>query len=141
MLDSHTLDIANNDEGLHYNQPTKDERDDKPCHVEVMRRGVKCYCGYRRTTDGHEGTTCMRLTDPVAEATNRQWTKAAAEATVRRGRSVIRGGSTPDILLAVCFLTTQVSQPDEDDWKKLGRCLQYLEETKKLYLTLEADSL
>ena len=47
----------------------------------------------------------------------------------------------PDILLAVCFLTTRVSQPDEDDWKKLGRCLQYLEETKTLYLTLEADNL
>ena len=47
----------------------------------------------------------------------------------------------PDILLAVCFLTTRVSQPDVDDWKKLGRCLRYLEETKKLYLTLEADSL
>ena len=38
----------------------------------------------------------------------------------------------PDILLAVCFLTTRVSQPDEDDWKKLGRCLQYIEETKNI---------
>ena len=44
--------------------------------------------------DGHEGTTCMRLTDHVAEATDRQRTNAAAEATVRRGRSVILGGST-----------------------------------------------
>ena len=29
----------------------------------------------------------------------------------------------PDLLLAISFLCTRVQEPDEDDWKKLGRCL------------------
>ena len=32
----------------------------------------------------------------------------------------------PDIQLPVAFLCTRVQQPDEDDWKKLGRVLKYL---------------
>lgn len=35
----------------------------------------------------------------------------------------------PDILLAVSFLCTRVQAPDEDDWKKLGRCLHFLRDT------------
>lgn len=46
----------------------------------------------------------------------------------------------PDIMLAVAFLCTRVQQPDEDDYKKLGRCLSYLRDTKDLVLTLEASS-
>mmetsp|Transcript_13911 Transcript_13911/g.26194 ORF Transcript_13911/g.26194 Transcript_13911/m.26194 type:complete len:735 (+) Transcript_13911:3-2207(+) len=34
-----------------------------------------------------------------------------------------------DIQNAVAFLTTRVSKPDEDDWKKLKRVLQYLKGT------------
>ena len=49
--------------------------------------------------------------------------------------------SRPDILLAVSFMCTRVQAPDVDDWKKLGRCMRYLEDTKDLYLTLEADNL
>ena len=49
--------------------------------------------------------------------------------------------SRPDILLAVSFLCTRVQAPDVDDWKKLGRCMRYLEDTKDLFLTLEADDL
>ena len=49
--------------------------------------------------------------------------------------------SRPDVLLAVSFLCTRVQAPDEDDWKKLGRCLRYLNDTKDLYLTLEAEDL
>jgi len=45
----------------------------------------------------------------------------------------------PDIHTAVAFLTTRVTSPDEDDYKKLGRCIKYLRSTKDLYLTLEAD--
>jgi hypothetical protein len=45
----------------------------------------------------------------------------------------------PDIQTAVSFLCTRVTQPDEDDWKKLGRCIRYLRGTKELGLTLEAD--
>ena len=40
---------------------------------------------------------------------------------------------------AVAFLCTRVKQPDVDDWKKLGRCIQYLQGSKELHLTLEAD--
>ena len=45
----------------------------------------------------------------------------------------------PDLLLAVSFLCTRVQSPDEDDWKKLGRCLRFLKDTKEDKLTLEAD--
>ena len=45
----------------------------------------------------------------------------------------------PDIQLAVGFLTTRVQKPDEDDWKKLLKMLKYLNGTKNLNLTLEAD--
>lgn len=47
----------------------------------------------------------------------------------------------PDIQLPVSFLTTRVQYPDEDDWKKLGRCLSYLKKVGDLPLTLEADNM
>ena len=47
----------------------------------------------------------------------------------------------PDIQTAVAFLSTRVSRPDEDDYKKLGRCVRYLRKFPKLCLTLEADDL
>ena len=47
----------------------------------------------------------------------------------------------PDIQLSIAFLSTRVQSPDEDDWKKLGRCIRYLEETKDIPLTIEADSM
>ena len=45
----------------------------------------------------------------------------------------------PDLSPAVPFLTTRVSQPDEDDWKKLCKTIQYLENTIEFALTLAAD--
>jgi hypothetical protein len=45
----------------------------------------------------------------------------------------------PDLQPTVAFLTTRVTQPDIDDWKKLTRCIRYLRDSKELYLTLEAD--
>ena len=45
----------------------------------------------------------------------------------------------PDIQTAVAFLTTRVSQPDEDDWKKLTRSMRYLRGTKHVHLKLTAD--
>ena len=47
----------------------------------------------------------------------------------------------PDLLLAVSFLCTRVTGPDVDDWKKLGRCLRYLKETRELNLTLSSTDL
>ena len=38
--------------------------------------------------------------------------------------------SRGDILPTTAFCTTRVKEPDEDDWKKLGRCMQYLKDTK-----------
>ena len=32
----------------------------------------------------------------------------------------------PDLMTAVAFLTTRVSQPDHDDYQKLARCIKYL---------------
>ena len=45
-----------------------------------------------------------------------------------------------DIQTAIAFLSTRVSQPDVDDWKKLGRLIGYLKGTKNLVLTLSADN-
>ena len=46
-----------------------------------------------------------------------------------------------DIQTTVAFLTTRVKTPDEDDWGKLKRVLRYLFSTRRLKLTLSADSL
>ena len=46
----------------------------------------------------------------------------------------------PDLQTAVAFLTTWVQHADEDDWKKLGRCLNYLRNTRDLPLILSCDS-
>jgi hypothetical protein len=45
----------------------------------------------------------------------------------------------PDILLAVVFWTTRVSNPDIDDLGKLKSVMRYLRDTKDLALTLEAS--
>ena len=42
----------------------------------------------------------------------------------------------PDIQTAVAFLTTRVKGPDEDDWKKLRRCIKYLRHSIDLVLHL-----
>jgi len=44
-----------------------------------------------------------------------------------------------DIQTAVAFLCTRVQNPDEDDYKKLTRVIQYLRDTTKLTLTIEPD--
>jgi hypothetical protein len=46
-----------------------------------------------------------------------------------------------DIQPATAFLTTRVTAPDEDDWGKLKRLLQYLNCTLHMPLILSADSL
>ena len=48
--------------------------------------------------------------------------------------------SRPDINTAVAFLTTQVMKPDEDDWKKLLRMINYLRGTLELPLNLQASN-
>ena len=47
--------------------------------------------------------------------------------------------SRADIQLVIAFLTTRVRDPDEDDWKKLKRMLQYLNCTKNLVTSLRAN--
>ena len=47
----------------------------------------------------------------------------------------------PDLLTAISFLCTRIQSPDIDDFKKLGRCLRYLRDTKHLSLTLEANGM
>ena len=46
----------------------------------------------------------------------------------------------PDIMTSVAFLSTRVREPDNDDWKKLLRMMQYLKSTRDLVLTLSADN-
>ena len=45
----------------------------------------------------------------------------------------------PDLQTAVSFLTTRVHEPDEDDYKKLSQCLQYLCDNINIPLTLEIN--
>ena len=46
-----------------------------------------------------------------------------------------------DIQTAVAFITTKVKKPNEDDWRKVKRMLQYLKGTKSLRLRLSIDGL
>ena len=47
----------------------------------------------------------------------------------------------PDVATPVSFLTTRVKSPDEDDWGKVRRVLQYLKGTLYLKLRLEVTNL
>jgi hypothetical protein len=47
----------------------------------------------------------------------------------------------PDIHVAVTLLCTRVRDPNEDDWKKLIRLLEYINGTRDDVLTLSADDL
>ena len=49
--------------------------------------------------------------------------------------------SRRDCQTAVAFLTTRVSDPDEDDWGKLRRVLRYLKRNPSLPLVFEADDI
>jgi hypothetical protein len=42
-----------------------------------------------------------------------------------------------DLQTTVSFLTTRVTGPAEDDWKKLAWCFCYLQDSQDMYLTLE----
>eukprot|EP00804_Cyclotella_cryptica_P017574 CCRYP_006738-RC/>CCRYP_006738-RC protein AED:0.40 eAED:0.33 QI:0/-1/0/1/-1/1/1/0/582 len=46
-----------------------------------------------------------------------------------------------DIQTAVSFLTTRVKSPDNNDWDKLKRVLQYLQTTQTLKLRIQVDDL
>ena len=45
----------------------------------------------------------------------------------------------PDISPAIAYFTTRVREPTEEDWMKLTRMMQFLNQTKDDCLTLEAD--
>ena len=45
----------------------------------------------------------------------------------------------PDIRTAISFLSGRLQNPDEDDWKKMGRVIKYLRGTTDLGLTLRAN--
>ena len=47
----------------------------------------------------------------------------------------------PDLRTVVSFLTKRVRAPDEDDWKKLVRCIKYIRKTLFLRLRIEANYL
>eukprot|EP00957_Ditylum_brightwellii_P114721 8747804-Ditylum_brightwellii.AAC.1 len=47
--------------------------------------------------------------------------------------------ASPDLQTSVAFLSTRVKSPNVDDWKKLRRMMRYLQSTKNLVLTLEAE--
>ena len=45
----------------------------------------------------------------------------------------------PDIQVAIAFLSTRVTIPDTDDWKKLVRLMRYINATLQLVLTVSVD--
>ncbi len=45
----------------------------------------------------------------------------------------------PDIAPAIAYLTTQVLEPNQDDWTKLSWIMKYLQQTKEDCLTLQSD--
>jgi len=47
--------------------------------------------------------------------------------------------ATPDICPAIAYLTTRVRNPNQDDWMKLVRMVQFLKQTKNDRLALRAD--
>lgn len=49
--------------------------------------------------------------------------------------------ATPDIQMAVAFLSTRVKQPDVDNYKKLTRVICYLRHTAWMPFTLEAGNM
>lgn len=46
-----------------------------------------------------------------------------------------------DIQVAVSFLSSRVKRPDEDDWGKLRRVIQYLKGSRSLKLRIKVDGL
>jgi hypothetical protein len=46
----------------------------------------------------------------------------------------------PDLLVAVAFLVRRVQNPDEDDWQKMIRLIQYIRGSKELGIRLSAES-
>lgn len=46
----------------------------------------------------------------------------------------------PDLLVAVAFLVRRVQNPDEDDWSKMVRLIQYIRGTKELGIRLSAEA-
>ena len=46
-----------------------------------------------------------------------------------------------DIQKALGFLCKRVAEPDENDWEKLKRVLQYLKGTIDIFLNLGADEI
>jgi hypothetical protein len=47
----------------------------------------------------------------------------------------------PDIHTAVAFLSTRVRKPDQDDYKKFGRVMKYLQQTTGLTMTVETQDI
>ena len=45
----------------------------------------------------------------------------------------------PDIQVAIAFLTTRVTEPDEDDWQRLKRLMYYISSTIDIRLALSVD--
>jgi hypothetical protein len=81
--------------------------------------------------------------DLLSEGTGAKLDKARAEqfhTTVAKGIFVCKR-ARPDIHLPIAVLCTRTKAPNEDDWRKLIRVLQYLNGTRDYVLTLGADDL
>ena len=63
---------------------------------------------------------------------------AAFHTTVAQGLFLTKRGRT-DIHTGIAFQCSQVQDPNEEDWEKLIRLMNYLNGTKDLVLTLSAE--
>ena len=67
--------------------------------------------------------------------------KASVFHTVTAKGLFLSKRARPDILTTIAFLSTRVKEPDEDDWKKMIRLLNYLNGTKNLIMSFSVDNL
>jgi hypothetical protein len=75
--------------------------------------------------------------DENAKALNEE-KKAIFHTFVMKAMFLCKRGR-PDIGLAICFLSSRVTKPNEGDWNKLLRVMGFLKATQDEVLTLEAD--
>jgi len=96
--------------------------------------------------DDMSGTAATPAGDHLFEVNNDNPTKLDEETAQLFHHLVAKSlflckRARPDLQTAVAFLSTRVKEPDLDDYKKVKRMMEYLRDTRGLYLTLEAEDL
>ena len=119
---------------LDYGEDGVVQVDMRPYLDTVLDDLPKCFKGKARTPAAKH----LYKTNEQAKKLNDEQAELYHSLTMQLAYVAQRG--RPDIRMAVNFLSTRVANPDEDDYRKLGRVLKYLQSTRDLILRLEADA-